>query len=95
LKYITLKRPNYVFDFSGSYKFKKYFQVEFGVNNFTNASYFARRATVYPGSGILPSDGVSGDVTNETNTTFLLTEIGKNRVMLILRGFNYIYSQKK
>ena len=52
-----------VFDFSGRYTFKKYFQVEFGVNNFTNASYFTRRATGYPGPGILPSDGISGYVT--------------------------------
>lgn len=52
-----------VFDFSGRYKFEKYFQVEFGVNNFTNASYFTRRATGYPGPGILPSDGISGYVT--------------------------------
>ncbi|WP_158276194.1 TonB-dependent receptor family protein [Brumimicrobium oceani] len=52
-----------VFDFSGNYKFKKYFQVEFGVNNFTNASYFTRRATGYPGPGILPSDGINGYVT--------------------------------
>lgn len=52
-----------VFDFSGSYKFQKYFQVEFGVNNFTNESYFTRRATGYPGPGILPSDGISGYVT--------------------------------
>ncbi|WP_107037130.1 TonB-dependent receptor domain-containing protein [Brumimicrobium mesophilum] len=52
-----------VFDFSGKYTFKKWFQVEFGVNNFTNASYFTRRATGYPGPGILPSDGISGYVT--------------------------------
>ncbi|RFC53612.1 TonB-dependent receptor family protein [Brumimicrobium aurantiacum] len=52
-----------VFDFSGKYAFKKFFQVEFGVNNFTNASYFTRRATGYPGPGILPSDGISGYVT--------------------------------
>ena len=52
-----------VFDFSGKYTFKKYFQIEFGVNNFTNESYFTRRATGYPGPGILPSDGISGYVT--------------------------------
>src|SRR5690554_1153393 len=52
-----------VFDFSGRYSFKKYFQVEFGVNNFTNASYFTRRATGYPGPGILPSEGINGYVT--------------------------------
>jgi Fe(3+) dicitrate transport protein len=52
-----------VFDFSGRYTFKKYFQVEFGVNNFTNSSYFTRRATGYPGPGILPSEGINGYVT--------------------------------
>jgi Fe(3+) dicitrate transport protein len=56
--------PEYVvFDFSGFYKFKKYFQVEFGVNNFTNQKYFTRRATGYPGPGILPSDGINPYVT--------------------------------
>ncbi|PKR81477.1 hypothetical protein CW751_05340 [Brumimicrobium salinarum] len=52
-----------VFDFSGKYKFKKWFQVEFGVNNITNTSYFTRRATGYPGPGILPSEGVNGYLT--------------------------------
>jgi Fe(3+) dicitrate transport protein len=27
-----------------------------GVTNFTNNSYFTRRATGYPGPGIIPSD---------------------------------------
>ncbi|MCR9171325.1 MAG: TonB-dependent receptor [bacterium] len=53
----------YVFDMSGRYTFPKYFQVEFGVNNFTNQSYFTRRATGYPGPGILPSDGITAYVT--------------------------------
>jgi Fe(3+) dicitrate transport protein len=53
----------FVFDASGRYTFTKYFQVEFGVNNFTNQSYFTRRATGYPGPGILPSDGISAYVT--------------------------------
>ena len=58
------KVPAYsVFDFSGRYTFKKHFQVEFGVNNFTNSSYFTRRATGYPGPGILPSEGINGYVT--------------------------------
>lgn len=56
--------PSYfVFDMSGRYTFPKYFQVEFGVNNFTNQSYFTRRATGYPGPGILPSDGITAYVT--------------------------------
>jgi Fe(3+) dicitrate transport protein len=47
----------FVFDFSGKYSFSKQFQLEVGVNNLTNQSYFTRRATAYPGPGILPSDG--------------------------------------
>lgn len=53
----------YVFDFSGSYQFPKYFRLEIGVNNFTNSQYFTRRATGYPGPGILPSDGITGYLT--------------------------------
>lgn len=53
----------HVFDFSGRYKFEKHFQIEFGVNNFTNQKYFTRRATGYPGPGILPSDGINGYLT--------------------------------
>ena len=52
--------PSYmVFDFSSKYSFTKLFQLEAGVNNFTNEKYFTRRATAYPGPGILPSDGIS------------------------------------
>jgi hypothetical protein len=49
----------YVIDFSGRYQFKKNFSVELGITNLTNNQYFTRRATGYPGPGILPSDGVS------------------------------------
>ncbi len=44
-------------DISGSYKFKKYAQLKFGVNNLTDARYFTRRSGGYPGPGILPADG--------------------------------------
>lgn len=44
-------------DISGSYKFKKYATLKFGVNNFTNERYFTRRSGGYPGPGILPADG--------------------------------------
>ncbi len=44
-------------DISGSYKFKKYAQLKFGVNNITDARYFTRRSGGYPGPGILPADG--------------------------------------
>lgn len=46
-----------VFDCSARYTFKKYFQLEAGVNNLLNSSYYTRRATAYPGPGVLPSDG--------------------------------------
>lgn len=52
-----------VFDASARYQFKHGFQLEAGVNNFTNEQYFTRRATGYPGPGILPSDGINGYVT--------------------------------
>jgi Fe(3+) dicitrate transport protein len=45
----------YVADFSSSYKWKKW-KLEAGITNFTNNSYFTRRATGYPGPGIIPSD---------------------------------------
>lgn len=52
-----------VFDFSSRYNFKHGFSLEFGINNFTNQQYFTRRATGYPGPGILPSDGINGYLT--------------------------------
>ena len=45
----------YVADFSTSYKWKN-FKLEAGITNFTNNNYFTRRATGYPGPGIIPSD---------------------------------------
>jgi Fe(3+) dicitrate transport protein len=48
----------YVADFSASYKWNKW-KLEAGVTNFTNNSYFTRRATGYPGPGIIPSDARS------------------------------------
>ncbi|MNK02279.1 Fe(3+) dicitrate transport protein FecA precursor [compost metagenome] len=49
----------FVMDLSARYSFKKQFQLEAGVNNLLNASYYTRRATAYPGPGILPSDGIT------------------------------------
>lgn len=46
-----------VMDCSAHYAFSKKFRLEAGVNNLTNTRYFTRRATGYPGPGILPSDG--------------------------------------
>lgn len=55
--------PSYhVMDISCSYQFK-FLQLETGINNLTNNFYFTRRATGYPGPGIIPSDGRSFYVT--------------------------------
>lgn len=46
----------YVMDLSLQYTYSRY-SVEGGVNNLTNNIYFTRRASGYPGPGIIPSDG--------------------------------------
>ena len=48
----------YILDFSSSYSYKKY-KFEFGINNMLNHKYFTRRATGYPGPGIIPSSGMN------------------------------------
>jgi Fe(3+) dicitrate transport protein len=45
-------------DVSASYQFK-WFTFQAGIHNLSNESYFTRRATSYPGPGILPADGIS------------------------------------
>ena len=45
-----------VMDLSLSYQYKR-FKIEGNINNLTNQIYYTRRATGYPGPGILPSDG--------------------------------------
>ena len=48
--------PKYsILDFSASYTFKK-IKLETGINNVLNEYYFTRRATGYPGPGIIPSE---------------------------------------
>ncbi|WP_319802300.1 TonB-dependent receptor domain-containing protein [Flavobacterium sp. N1736] len=48
--------PSYfIADFSASYKWRNW-KLEAGITNFTDNSYFTRRATGYPGPGIIPSD---------------------------------------
>ncbi|GGH68029.1 TonB-dependent receptor family protein [Phaeocystidibacter marisrubri] len=47
-----------VFDFGASYSTGRW-QFEGGINNFTNEAYFTRRATGYPGPGIISSPGRS------------------------------------
>ena len=50
------KIPSYsVGDISASYVYKG-FTLEAGINNIANSYYFTRRATGYPGPGILPSE---------------------------------------
>jgi len=47
--------PSYkILDFSSTYKSKNY-GLEIGINNVLNNFYFTRRATGYPGPGIIPS----------------------------------------
>jgi Fe(3+) dicitrate transport protein len=41
-------------DLSAKYSFDR-FTLEGGVNNLTNEKYFTRRATGYPGPGIIPA----------------------------------------
>lgn len=47
-----------ILDASLSYQFSR-FRLEGSLNNLANTAYFTRRATGYPGPGILPSDGRS------------------------------------
>jgi len=44
-----------ILDLSFSHQYKRY-SLEAGCNNLANESYFTRRATGYPGPGIIPSD---------------------------------------
>ena len=46
-----------VWDLSMDYAFRKRFTIRSGINNLTDHSYFTRRASGYPGPGILPADG--------------------------------------
>lgn len=45
-----------VWDLAGTYRWGRY-QLRAGLNNLTNEFYFTRRATGYPGPGIIPADG--------------------------------------
>ena len=44
-----------IFDLAMSYRFSKHLKLEAGVNNLLDNAYFTRRATGYPGPGIIPS----------------------------------------
>lgn len=56
----------YILDFSYSINFS-YINLYFGINNLTNNYYFTRRATGYPGPGIIPSPGRNYYLTCEVN----------------------------
>ncbi|MFT4601572.1 MAG: Fe(3+) dicitrate transport protein [Arenicella sp.] len=49
----------YVMDLGINYKFSKNIGLNAGCNNFTNNKYFTRRASAYPGPGIIPSEGIN------------------------------------
>jgi Fe(3+) dicitrate transport protein len=56
--------PSYsIFDSTLGYKHNSGLSLKMGVNNLTNKHYFTRRASGYPGPGILPADGRSYFVT--------------------------------
>ena len=61
------KIPSYsILDFNLRYSFSKYI-FECGINNLLNNQYFTRRATGYPGPGIIPSPPINYFVTLQYN----------------------------
>jgi len=52
-----------VFDFSANYKVSPKFTLASSINNLTNNYYFTRRATGYPGPGIIPALGRTWNLT--------------------------------
>lgn len=48
-----------LFDINSAYTINKTLKLKVAVNNLLNTMYFTRRATGYPGPGLLPSDGRS------------------------------------
>ena len=48
-----------LFDINMAYSINKNLKAKVAVNNLLNKMYFTRRATGYPGPGLLPSDGRS------------------------------------
>ncbi len=52
--------PTYqVLDASISYEFRSRYRLQVGINNLADARYFTRRATGYPGPGIIPAEARS------------------------------------
>lgn len=60
--------PSYTLvDINTAYNINKRLKVKMAVNNLLNKMYFTRRATGYPGPGLLPSDGRGFVVTISAN----------------------------
>ena len=56
--------PSYfVMDFSARYAVNEHFEISSSINNVLNRYYFTRRATAYPGPGIIPALGRIWNVT--------------------------------
>lgn len=49
----------YVMDLGSTLELNRFLEFKAGVNNCTDNKYFTRRASAYPGPGIIPSDGIS------------------------------------
>lgn len=49
----------YVMDMAFSCRVGRFLRFSGGVNNLTNNAYFTRRASGYPGPGIIPADGIN------------------------------------
>jgi Fe(3+) dicitrate transport protein len=45
----------YVIDFSYEYMINEYLTIHLDINNLTNNYFFTRRASAYPGPGIIPA----------------------------------------
>lgn len=52
-------------DINGSVRVAHWLRVGGGISNLTNAQYFTKRPTMYPGPGVWPSDGRAARVTVE------------------------------
>ena len=53
----------FVMDFSARYQFNDLLTVSTSINNLLDEAYFTRRATAYPGPGIIPALGRIWNVT--------------------------------
>ena len=56
-----------VFDLSSNYKLNNNIQIEVDINNLLDRYYFTRRATAYPGPGIIPAIGRTWNITLSTS----------------------------